>query len=88
MHIALDETCVEVNGLKYWVYAALDVDRNKIISMMVFQELAGYKLSIEEVLLYCVGNHTFVVDRAPLAQRSSRGYGPQINRRVISEIEA
>ena len=43
MHIALDETCVEVNGLKYWVYAALDVDRNKIISMMVFQELAGYQ---------------------------------------------
>jgi transposase-like protein len=25
--IALDETCVKVNG--YWVYAALDVDRNE-----------------------------------------------------------
>jgi len=31
--IALDETCVKVNGLEYWVYAALDVDRNEIISM-------------------------------------------------------
>jgi len=28
--IALDETCVKVNGLEYWVYAALDVDRNEI----------------------------------------------------------
>jgi hypothetical protein len=26
----LDETCVKVNGLEYWVYAALDVDRNEI----------------------------------------------------------
>jgi transposase-like protein len=31
----LDETCV--NGLKYWVYAAIDVDRrNEILSMRVF----------------------------------------------------
>jgi len=28
--IVLDETCVKVNGLEYWVYAALDVDRNEI----------------------------------------------------------
>jgi len=31
--IALDETCVKVNGLEYWVYAAIDVDRNEILSM-------------------------------------------------------
>jgi len=23
--IVLDETCVKVNGLEYWVYAALDI---------------------------------------------------------------
>ena len=28
--IALDETCVKVNRLEYWVYAAIDVDRNEI----------------------------------------------------------
>jgi len=28
--IALDEKCVKVNGLEYWVYAALDVDGNEI----------------------------------------------------------
>jgi transposase-like protein len=27
--IALDEACVKVNVLEYWVYAALDVDRNE-----------------------------------------------------------
>jgi len=34
--IALDETCVKVNGLEYWVYAALDIDRNEILSMRVY----------------------------------------------------
>jgi transposase-like protein len=23
--VALDETCVKVNGLEYWVYAAIDL---------------------------------------------------------------
>jgi transposase-like protein len=32
----LDETCVKVNGLEYWVYAVLDVDRNEILSMRVY----------------------------------------------------
>jgi putative transposase len=34
--IALDETSVKVNGLEYWVYAAIDVDRNEVLSMGVF----------------------------------------------------
>jgi hypothetical protein len=32
----LDETCAKINGLEYWVYAALDVDRNEILSMRVY----------------------------------------------------
>ncbi|MGB9727791.1 MAG: DDE-type integrase/transposase/recombinase [Nitrososphaeria archaeon] len=35
--IALDETCVKVNGLEYYVYAAIDVDRNEIVSMKVYR---------------------------------------------------
>jgi transposase-like protein len=63
----LDETCVKANGSEYWVYAAIDVDRNKIISMRVFpcRNSLAIKLFIEEVLKYCDGNPTFVVDRAP-----------------------
>jgi len=67
MLIALDETRVEANGLEHWVYAAIDVDRNEIVSMRVFtsRNSLATKLSIEEVLKYCDGNPTFVVDRAP-----------------------
>ena len=63
--IALDETCVEVNG--YWVYAALDVDGNEILSMRVYpsRNALAAEQFIREVLNYCDGKPTFIVDSAP-----------------------
>jgi putative transposase len=65
--VALDETCVKVNGLEYWVYAAIDVDRNEVLSMRVFpsRNVLATKLFIEEVLKRCDGTPTFAVDSAP-----------------------
>jgi putative transposase len=65
--VALDETCVKVNGLEYWVYAAIDVDRSEVLSMRVFssRNALATKLFIEDVLKYCDGKPTFVVDSAP-----------------------
>ena len=40
--IALDEACVKVNGLEYWVYAAVDVDRNEVLSMRVYPSKYSY----------------------------------------------
>jgi len=34
--IAVDEACVKVNGEQYWVYSALDVDGNELLSMRVY----------------------------------------------------
>jgi putative transposase len=34
--IAVDETCVNVNGENYWVYSALDIERNELISIRVY----------------------------------------------------
>jgi putative transposase len=50
--IALDEKCVKVNGLEYWVYVAVDVDKNEIISMRAFpyKNVLATKLFVEEVL--------------------------------------
>jgi putative transposase len=58
---------VKVNGLEYWVYAAIDVDRNEVLSMRVFpsRNALSTKLFIEEVLKYCDGKPTFTVDSAP-----------------------
>jgi putative transposase len=65
--IALDETCVKVNGLEYWVYAALDADGNEILSMRVYPSRNGLAAEqfIREALKYCDGKPTFIVDNAP-----------------------
>jgi putative transposase len=65
--VALDEACVKVNGLEYWVYAAMDVDRNEVLSIRVFpsRNALATKLFVEEVLRYCDGTPTFTVDSAP-----------------------
>jgi len=65
--VALDETCVKVNGLEYWVYAAMDVDRDEVLCMRVFpsRNALATKLFIEDVLKCCDGKPAFVVDSAP-----------------------
>ena len=65
--VALDETCVKVNGLEYWAYAAIDVDKNEMLSMRVLpsRNALAAKLFMEDVLKYCDGEPTFVVDSAP-----------------------
>jgi putative transposase len=64
--VALNETCVKVSGLEYWVYAAIDVDRNEVLCMRVFpsRNVLATKLFIKEVLKYCDGTPTFAVDSA------------------------
>jgi putative transposase len=65
--IALDETCIKVNGLKYWIYAAIDIDRNELLFMKVYstRNLLTSKIFISEVLKYCENNPTFIIDNAP-----------------------
>jgi transposase-like protein len=45
--IALDETCVKVNGLEYWVYAALDVDRNEIYEGLPIKKYSYHQQFID-----------------------------------------
>ena len=79
--LALDETCVKVNGLEYWVYAALDVDRNEILSMRVYpsRNALATEQFIREVLKYCEGKPTFIVDNAPWLKQSLEELGLPYN---------
>jgi hypothetical protein len=43
--IAVDETCVHVNGVNYWVYSALDVDRNELKLKFVMVEFVKMIMS-------------------------------------------
>ena len=75
--IAMDETCVKVNGLEYWVYAALDVDRSEILSMGVYpsRNAPATEHFIREVLKYCDGKPKFTVDNAPWLKRALEELG-------------
>ncbi|MEM3551529.1 MAG: DDE-type integrase/transposase/recombinase [Candidatus Bathyarchaeia archaeon] len=65
--IAVDETCVNVNGEQYWVYSALDLDRNELISMRVYptRNFLTSESFFKGVLKYCEGKPEFIVDSAP-----------------------
>jgi putative transposase len=79
--IALDEACVRVNGLEYWVYAALDVDGNEILSMRVYpsRNALAAEQFICEVLKYCDGKPTFIVDNAPWLKQALEEMGLPYN---------
>jgi putative transposase len=64
--VALDEKCVKVSDLEYWVYATIDVDRDEVLPMRAIpsRNVLATKLFIEDVLKYCDGRPIFVVDSA------------------------
>ena len=65
--IAVDETVVKANKKKYYVYAAIDVERNELILMRVYttRNLLTSKSFVKEVLKFCENKPKFVIDKAP-----------------------
>ena len=65
--VAIDETVVKASKKHYYVYAAIDVERNELILMRVYttRNFLTTKSFIKEVLDYCENKPRFVVDKAP-----------------------
>ena len=65
--IALDETVVKANKKRYFVYSAVDVERNELILMRVYptRNWLVTKSFVKEVLRYCENKPKFVIDKAP-----------------------
>jgi len=65
--IALDETVVKANKKRYYVYSAVDVERNELILIRVYttRNWLVTKSFIKEMLKYCKNKPKFVIDRAP-----------------------
>jgi len=68
--IAIDETIVKANGEKYYIYAAIDIEKNELILMRVYQEIITTKL---EILKYC--KPKFVVDKASWLIKALKSLG-------------
>lgn len=75
--VAVDETVVKANKKKYYVYAAVDVERNELILMRVYttRNLLTTKSFIKEVLNYCENKPKFVVDKAPWLKEALESLG-------------
>jgi len=65
----------------YWVYAAIDVDRNEIISMRVYpsRNALAAEQFIREALEYCEGKPMFIVDNAPWLKQTLEELALQYN---------
>ena len=64
--IAIDETVVKANRKKYYVYSAVDINRNELILMKVYttRNYLTTKSFVKEVLNYCDNKLKFVVDQS------------------------
>jgi len=65
--VALDETVIKVNGRQFYLYAALDVERNEIVWMRVYSHRNSLTTLhfVKTVLKYCRNKPVFVVDKGP-----------------------
>jgi len=65
--IAIDETVVKANRKCYYVYSAVDVERNELILMRVYttRNWLVTRSFIKGVLNYCENKPKFVIDKAP-----------------------
>ncbi len=65
--IAIDETVVKARKKRYYVYSAVDVERNELVLMRVYttRNYLTTKSFIKEVLEYCENKPKFVIDKAP-----------------------
>lgn len=65
--VAIDETVIKINGERFYLYAALDVERNEVVWMRVYpaRNYLTTKDFIKNVLKYCENQPRFLVDRGP-----------------------
>ncbi len=58
---------VKANKKRYYIYAAIDVERNEFILMGVYttKNFLTTRSFIKEVLEYCENKPRFAVDKAP-----------------------
>ena len=75
--IALDETVVKANKKRYYVFSAIDIERNELILMRVYttRNYLTAKSFIREVLNYCENKPKLVVDKAPWLRRAIESLG-------------
>ena len=70
--IAIDKTVVKANGKKYYIFSAVDVDRNELVLMRVYttRNYLTAKSFVKEVLKYCENKPKFIINKAPWLKKA------------------
>ena len=79
--VAIDETIVKANKKKFYIFAAIDVERNELILMRVYttRNFLTARSFIREVLKYCENEPKFVIDKALWLRRAIESLGLDFN---------
>jgi len=65
--IVIDETIFKANKKRYYVFSAIDVERDELVLMKVYtaRNFLTAMSFIKEVLNYCENEPKFIIDKAP-----------------------
>ncbi|CAD7768853.1 DDE domain protein [Candidatus Methanoperedenaceae archaeon GB50] len=87
--ITLDETVVKSNKKVYYVYSAVDVERNELILIRSYTN-RNYLVTrsfLKEVLKFCENKPKFIIDKAPWLIDALKSLDLEFERSVLSEHE-
>ncbi|ADC66057.1 transposase IS240-A [Ferroglobus placidus DSM 10642] len=75
--VAIDETIVKANKKKFYIFAAVDVERNELILMRVYttRNILTARSFVKEVLNYCENEPKFLIDKAPWLRKAIESLG-------------
>ena len=74
-HVAVDETVIQLNEERYWLYAAVDLDTNRLLHVRLYptRTIAITSMFLSELReKHQVGGAVFLVDGAPWLQAAHR----------------
>jgi len=77
-HVAVDETVIQLNDERYWLYAAVDPATNRLLHVRLFptRTLALTEMFLAELReKHLVDDATFLVDGAPWLQAACHRHG-------------
>ena len=80
--IAIDETVVKANKKRYFVYSAVDVERNELILMKVYPT-RNWLVTLK----YCKNMPKFVIDTAPWLIEALKSFNLEFKHEEFREMK-
>lgn len=72
--IAIDETCIKLNGKKFYVFAAIDVETKELIEIRAYTSRSALttRIFLKSVLCKCLNKPKIIRDKAPWLEEGAK----------------